>query len=271
MVAAGGRIAAAEGGATFGSTALNVGGNALIKGTQLASQATTFKGALAVGTTYGYGGEAINSLTTGKQFSFGDATSKAVGMSAALYGAGRTGGLGHWKGSLVYGGVRTVEEQGRAVVHGKDIGQAAMDSLGSFGEHSTQAFAIGTFANMNAAAQAGRFTMARALPEGQALSWNSARQFAVNLPGATGSNLLSQGRLVFGEGMGLTPKSGLVLGTAATGLFGWQVHQSDAAYADSRTAKEWDDKDQMTRMRMNQAMEQLSKPVARPTIKRPQQ
>lgn len=271
MVAAGGRIAAAEGGATFGSTALNVGGNALIKGTQLASQATTFKGALAVGTTYGYGGEAINSLTTGKQFSFGDATSKAVGMSAALYGAGRTGGLGHWKGSLVYGGVRTVEEQGRAVVHGKDIGQAAMDSIGSFGEHSTQAFAIGTFANMNAAAQAGRFTMARALPEGQALNWNSARQFAVNLPGATGSNLLSQGRLVFGEGMGLTPKSGLVLGTAATGLFGWQVHQSDAAYADSRTAKEWDDKDQMTRMRMNQAMEQLSKPVARPTIKRPQQ
>jgi len=271
MVAAGGRIAATEGGATFSSTALNVGGNALIKGTQLASQATTFKGALAVGTTYGYGGEAINSLTTGKQFSFGDATSKAVGMSAALYGAGRTGGLGHWKGSLVYGGVRTVEEQGRAVVHGKDLGQAAMDSLGSFGEHSSQAFAIGTFANMNAAAQAGRFTMARALPEGQALNWNSARQFAVNLPGATGSNLLSQGRLVFGEGMGLTPKSGLVLGTAATGLFGWQVHQSDAAYADSRTAKEWDDKDPMTRMRMNQAMEQLSKPVARPTIKRPQQ
>ncbi|MBX9950553.1 MAG: hypothetical protein K2Y39_15400 [Candidatus Obscuribacterales bacterium] len=270
MVAAGSRIAATEG-ATFSSTALNVGGNALIKGTQLASQATTFKGALAVGTTYGYGGEAINSFTTGKQFSFGDATSKAVGMSAALYGAGKTGGLGHWKGSMVYGGVRAAEEQGRAMAHGKEFGQAAMDSLGSFGEHSFQAFAVGTFANMNAAAQAGRFTMARALPEGQALNWNSARQFAVNLPGASGSNLLSQGRLVFGEGVGLTPKAGLVFGTAAAGLTGWQVYQGDAAYADSRMAKEWDDKDQMTRMRMNQAMEQLSKPVVRPTIKRPQE
>ncbi len=270
MVAAGGRIAAAEGGATFGSTALNVGGNALIRGTQLASQATTFKGALTVGATYGYGGEAVNSLTTGKQFSFGDATSKTAGMSTALFLAGRTGGLGSFKGSMVYGGVRTVEEQGRDVVHGKDISQAAMDSLGSFGKHSFDAFAVGTIANMNAAAQAGRFQLARALPEGQALNWNSARQFAVNLPGATGSNLLSQGRLVFKEGMTMTGKQGAVVGALGTGLVGWQVHQGDVAYDESRTAKTWDTQDNMTRMRMNQTMEALSKPVPKPVIRRPQ-
>ncbi len=130
MVSNGARIAAAEGGATVGSRALTFGGNALIKGTELASQATTVKGALAIGGTYGYGSEAYNAAFNGKQFSFQDATIRSAGTAAALWGAGKTGGLGSFKGSAVYGLAMTAQEQGIEVKNGKELGQAAMDRSG---------------------------------------------------------------------------------------------------------------------------------------------
>lgn len=271
MTAAGARMAAAEGGATLGSRALTFGGNALIKTTELASQATSLKGAMAIGGSYGFGSEAYNAAFNGKQFSFQDATIRSVGTAAALYGAGKTGGLGSFKGSAVYGLGMTAQEQGIEVKNGKDLTQAGWDSVGSFMNHSTMAFAAGTFANMNAAAAAGRFRVHSVLPEGQKLGWSTAREAAANLPGAASANFLSQGRFVFGEGMGLTAKQGLVGGGIVTGLVGYQGWQANSAYEESRTAKEWDTPDQMTRMRMNQSMEVLSKPVPRPVVKRPEQ
>ncbi len=270
MATSGEGIAANAGAATFRSAALKFTGNALVKGEALAAQATSLKGSLAIGATYGYGGEAYNSLTTGKQFSFGDATSRAAGMGAALYTAGRTGGLGSFKGSLAYGGVRTIEEQGRAIAHGKDWTQAGVDSLGSVVEHSTTAFAVGSFANMNMAAaryaEAGKW--GSVLPAGEKFALNRSGEMLANLPGAMKQNFMTGGRLVFGDGLGITGNAKYVLPVAGAGFVGWQTHVSDSAYSDSRTAKPWDTQDRATRMRMSQAMTSLSRPVERPVIKR---
>ncbi len=267
MTAAGARMAAAEGGATLGSRALTFGGNALIKGTEYASLATSGKGALAIGGTYGYGSEAYNAAFNGKQFSFVDGTIRAAGTAGALYGAGRTGGLGSFKGSALYGLGMTAQEQGIEIKNGKDLGQAAMDSIGSFGSHMTTAFAVGTFANMHAAAAAGRFQVASVLPEGQKLGWATAREAAMNLPRATGTQLLSQGRMVFGEGLGITGNARYVVPALGAGFVGWQVQQSDAAYQESRTEKPINHPDPKVRTRMTQSFDALGRPIKKPVIK----
>lgn len=273
MVQSGEAIAANAGATTFRSAALNYGGNALIKGQALAAQATSLKGSLAIGTTYGYGGEAYNSITTGKEFSFQDATLRAAGTTAALYGAGRTGGLGSFKGSAVYGAGMTVQEQGIAYKNGKDLGQIASDSFGSFTGHMTTAFAVGTFANMNRAAaaysEAGRF--ASVLPAGEKLALDKTGQILRNLPGAMRSQTSTSASLLFKEGLGITGSAKYWVPAAGAGLVGWQQYQSENAYEDSRTAKPWDHPDGQTRMRMNQTIEALGRPVKRPVIKQPGQ
>lgn len=308
MVAASGRIAAAEGGATFGSTALNVGGNALIKGTQLASQATSFKGALAVGTTYGYGGEAINSYTSGKQFSFQDATMKSVGMAGALYGAGKFGGLSTGKGALTYGLVRSAEEQGRGMVHGKQFD--AFQAGGDLVHHGLMGYTVGALGSANAAAEAaalsnsGRFTFT------QAASDSSRLQYAWNVGNAALKNTAVEGRIAWSlmgggnsaEGAARTGEvlanpgfirrnadrflpSSVMTGVDSAGNFiaankrfalpaaigtgaAGYTYLENNAYEESRTAKPWDTQDRATRMRMSQAMTSLSRPVQRPVIKR---
>lgn len=264
MVARGTTMAAE--GRTFAGAALQYGGRAVTTGGEILTNATKFPNALKIGATYGVGSETINAVQ-GKGFHIEDAALKTIGMTGGLYGAGKFGGLASLKGSAVYGAAMTGQETTSDLVHGREINPMA--KVGSFAENMTTAFLWGSASNMNIAAQEGRFAIRPINPEGTPQGFNMAT--VRNFPGAMKDGFLSSGRLVFGDGLGIAGKSKYVAGAAGVGLVGWQTFQADSAYNNSRTAKEWDTEDNMTRMGMNQKMEILSRPIRRPVVKQPGQ
>lgn len=267
LVDKGTAIATNAGGTTFRSTALTYTGTALREGSKLATTVTTGRGALATGGIYGYGGEAVESLTTGKQYSFQDATLKAAGMSASLYGAGKTGGLGHWKGSGVYGLGMTAQEQGRNVLNGKEFNPTEV--LASFGQHMGTAYAVGTLSSMNAAASSYKF--ASVLPEGEKLALNKTGQILSNLPGAMRSQTVTSAKLFLGDGMGI-PASAKYWGPPViAGGVGVQQYFSEQGYTDSRTEKPWQTEDKRADMNRAMTIEALGRQVKKPVIKQPNQ
>lgn len=265
LVARGTQIAANAGGRTFASTTLTASGRLVSGGTHILANATNPMNALKLGATYGFGSEGLNAIQ-GKGFHVEDALLKTAGMTGGLYGAGRTGGLMGW-GGLTYAGAMTGQETLGNYIHGKeiDLGETGMSFLG----HTTTALTLGGFAKLEAAAAAGKFTIRPINPDGvkQGFNWQTVRNF----PGAFKDGTVSNAKFFLGEGMGVPAHAKYwgppAVAAGAFGLTRWQ----DSNYEASRTAKPWDTEDGMTRMRMNQSMEVLSKPVKRPVVKQPGQ
>ncbi len=241
--------------------AWNAGGNALKVTANAGTFLTSAKGAAITAGTWSTAHQGYEMAANGK--SFGDALVdggiETAGVFGGLYGGGKLG-MGTLKGSLAFGAGISAEQQLIAVRHGKDLTQAGTDFLGNGLEYSMYAFGAGTFAKMEAAAALGKYgTMT-------ASTWRA-------VPGAAVRQVGAQGKLVFGEGMGMSLSgpglSKFVIPSAATAFVGYNLYSESTAYTDSRTAKPWQTEDKRDDMRRAMTIDQLSagKRLIKPVIK----
>lgn len=228
--------------------------------------ATSGTGALATGTSVGFGHQAIERFNGNKEWNtyLADATMESAGVSAALYSAGKfglggNGGsfLASLKGPALVGASISGQEQARAVYHGKD----KLEALTDFG---TGTLSYGSLAMLGG--QAGNlYKGLDAVKLGQASTLRELPSVALSNGGSMGKAIVYDGLLT-----GMKPGTQKAIAFGAPALFGGYVEYKDYTHSqDIKTPKAWDTDDDAKRMQMSQTMDALNRRIGRPEIKKP--
>lgn len=203
----------------------------------------------------GYGGAGVHQgyemAVNGKSFKDAavDFGIEGTGYTAALYSTGKYG-LGTWKGASLTGFSLSGQEQGRAVYHGKNLGQAAYD----FGvDGFTYTLTGKLIGNYSQGVKGYNMLKAKDVGFGTAFTNNAAQTARW-----TGNEIVM---------MGDKSTGGRVLATSVgVGLPSWMVYSESSAYNETRTPKDLDDPNYQKKIGDN--IDTMKKKIDRPKTPR---